>query len=319
MSFPNNFGFPEGSHLLIDEKKVSWDFENKWPKFGGRLGRIYLARELFKRRRDFDMIITGIYGEYFALLQGLVKFHRKPHLLLDIEWYEKRRSRILTLIKKVMNRLIARGAYRIGVFAEVDIEKYSNYYGIDKNKFIWFPYTTNLGERQFDVKEENYIFTGGRNQRDYETLIKAVKDIPVKLMIASPKEAISKNIISDNIVLMGVVDSSEYYSTMAKSKLVVLSVEPDIRRCQGIITYVSAMRLGKAVIVNETKGTRSYMVNGQTGLIVPPKDPIALKNAIEKLLHNDELRREISQNAYEYAKENFSTDRLRKELGKWIV
>jgi glycosyltransferase involved in cell wall biosynthesis len=321
MSFPEAIEFPQGSELLLEDRKLSWHFERKWPKFkiGARLGRIYLARELFKRRRDFDLIITGMYGEYFALLQGLIKYRRKPHLLLDIEWYEKRRSILLTLAKKFMNKLIARGAYRISVFCQVEIENYSNYYGIDRNKFIWIPFCIDMDETELGVEENNYIFTGGMIQRDYETLFNAVKDIPINIMIAAPKDAISKKNISGNMVLMGVVDSKEYYSAMAKSKLVVLSLEPDIRRGQGVKTYVSAMRLGKAVIVNETEGARSYVVDGKTGLIVPPRDPIALKNAIEKLLYNDELRREISKNAYEYAKENFSTDRLTKELKKWMV
>jgi glycosyltransferase involved in cell wall biosynthesis len=319
MSFPKSFELPEGLDLFADESKLSWDFGKKWPRIGSRLGRIYLARELFRRRKDYDLIITGMFGEYFALLQGLTNYRRKPHLLLDIEWREKRMSKLLTLAKRVMNQLIAKGSSKIGVFCEVEIENYSDYYGINKDKFIWFPFCTDVFGRKWDVEEKDYIFTGGRMQRDYETLIQAVEDTPIKVMVAAPRDAISRKIVPENIVLMGFVNAVEYYSIMAKSKFVVLSLEPGIRRGQGVTTYVSAMRLGKAVVINEGKASTSYIKDGKTGLIVPPRDPLALRNAIEKLFYNDKLRQEISQNAYQYAKEHFSTDRLTRELRKWMV
>jgi glycosyltransferase involved in cell wall biosynthesis len=100
----------------------------------------------------------------------------------------------------------------------------------------------------------------------YETLIRAIKSIRVKVLIAPAGHAIDKGIIPDNVVLMGVVDGKEYFSTIAKSKLLVLSLEPDISRGQGVSTYVAAMRLGKTVIVDETSGSRSYIENGRTGL-----------------------------------------------------
>jgi glycosyltransferase involved in cell wall biosynthesis len=318
MSFPNSFELPKGLDLLAEESRLSWDFGKKWPRIGGRLGRIYLAIKLLKARKHYDLIITGMFGEYFALLQGLIGYRRKPHLLLDIEWREKRRSKLLTLAKRVMNQLIAKGSYKIGVFCEVEVENYSDYYRINRDKFIWFPFCTDVYGRKWDVGEEDYIFSGGSMQRDYGTLIEAVKDIPIKVRIAAPKQAVRKEVASENIVPMGFVNSIEYYATMAKSKFVVLSLEPGIRRGPGVTTYVSAMRLGKAVIINEDKASISYIKDGKTGLIVPPKDAVALRNAIEKLLNNDELRREMSQNAYEYAKENFSTDRLTKELKKWM-
>lgn len=155
-------------------------------------------------------------------------------------------------------------------------------------------------------------------QRDYETLFHAVKDIPIEVKIVAPTDKIDKRFIAKNMTLLGTLSSQEYYTAMAQSKLVVLSLEPNLRRSPGVITYVSAMKLGKAVIVNEIEGSKSYIMNGKTGVLVKPRDPEAMRNAIVTLLTNDELRKQIAHDAYSYAAEHFSKDRLINDLNKWV-
>ncbi|MDY6895332.1 MAG: glycosyltransferase, partial [Thermotogota bacterium] len=50
--------------------------------------------------------------------------------------------------------------------------------------------------------------------------------------------------------------------------------------------------------------------HGKTGYVVPPKDSGALADAIIKLLQNDDLRKEMGENAYEKAKEELSWDSI---------
>ena len=319
VSFPRNFPLPSNFHLVAKEDQLSWNFAKKLPsRVSDRLVRIYLIYEIFRNRKKIDMVITGRYGEYFALLQGLIPLFKKSHLLLDIEWYGNRKNKYLNSFKKVIHRIIARGAHKIGVFCEVEGHNYSSCYGIDKNKFVWIPYCTELERNNFDVHEDNYVFTGGLQQRDYETLFHAVKDIPIEVKIVAPTDKIDKRFIAKNMTLLGTLSSQEYYTAMAQSKLVVLSLEPNLRRSPGVITYVSAMKLGKAVIVNEIEGSKSYIMNGKTGVLVKPRDPEAMRNAIVTLLTNDELRKQIAHDAYSYAAEHFSKDRLINDLNKWV-
>lgn len=265
------------------------------------------------------MVITGRYGEYFALFQGLVPFFRKDHLLLDIEWLgNDGQNRYLNHLKKIIKRFIARGAGRIGVFCEAEGRNYSAYYGIERSKFVWVPYCTDLETDDFDVREDDYIFTGGFEQRDWETFFHAVKDIPAEVRIAAPAGRMDRRFVSGNMTLLGVLSPRQYYEAMAKSKLVALSLEPDLRRCPGVTTYVSAMKLGKAVVVNETEGSGSYITGGKTGLVVRPRDPMAMRRAIETLLADDGLRRRIAHEARIYATEHFSNDSMAGYLDRWV-
>jgi D-inositol-3-phosphate glycosyltransferase len=47
-------------------------------------------------------------------------------------------------------------------------------------------------------------------------------------------------------------------------------------------------------------------VEGETGLVVPPRDPAALRGALERLLADRELRRRLGAAGRERARERFS-------------
>lgn len=318
LTFPGNFPLPSYFQLLAKEGQLSWDVGKILPSQStGRFVRFYLIFEIL-RNIKINILITGRYGEYFALLQGLIPFFNKSHLLLDVEWYGNRKSKFLDSCKRHIHRLMAKGADKIGVFCEVERHNYSLWYGIDENKFVWIPYCSELDSDDYDVQENNYIFTGGLQQRDYETFYHAVKDISIEVKVVAPPDKIDKRFIANNMTLISHLTAKKYYSIMAQSKLVVLSLEPNLRRCPGVITYVSAMKLGKAVVVNEIEGSKSYIINGETGVLVKPRDPEAMKNAIEILLTNDEQRRQIAHNACLHATKHFSTDRLINDLNQWV-
>jgi glycosyltransferase involved in cell wall biosynthesis len=47
----------------------------------------------------------------------------------------------------------------------------------------------------------------------------------------------------------------------------------------------------KPVVVTSVGGLPGSVEDGRTGLVVPPRDPVALAGALVRLLHDDGLRR----------------------------
>jgi len=72
-----------------------------------------------------------------------------------------------------------------------------------------------------------------------------------------------------------------------------------------------AFAFGKPVIVTNVGSLPEMVEYGKSGLIVPPKNPEALAEAIIKLLKDDELRKEMSRNALKRAEE-LSWDNIAK-------
>jgi FkbM family methyltransferase len=70
-----------------------------------------------------------------------------------------------------------------------------------------------------------------------------------------------------------------------------------------------AMLLGKAVVGTNTGGTSELIKDGYIGLVYPPGEYLLLANQIESLLDNENLRQELGQNAFTFAKNHFTKER----------
>jgi glycosyltransferase involved in cell wall biosynthesis len=74
------------------------------------------------------------------------------------------------------------------------------------------------------------------------------------------------------------------------------------------MTAREAMAHGSAVVASDTGGLREAIRDGETGLLVPPRDPQALRAAVQRLLADDNLRLRLGAAARVTAQERFSLD-----------
>jgi glycosyltransferase involved in cell wall biosynthesis len=277
------------------------------------LGGAYALR-LWRQGGPFDVLVTGRCGQIYAALRGLLPWRGKPHVLLGVEWLHRHRQWWRRLISICDHRLIARGAWKIQVFCESEAEDYSTYYGIDPGKFTWIPFCSDVSDSCYPTSDGGYLFTGGTQDRDYDTLFRAVEGLPVELQVAAREDRVCAAHRPANVRLLGRLSKDNFWSALARARVVVLTLDPDVMRRPGVITYVTAMRLGKCVVVNDPRGARSYVADGKTGLIVPARDPAAVRAALERVLEDSTLRQRLGENAREYAAERFSADRYAADL-----
>ena len=83
---------------------------------------------------------------------------------------------------------------------------------------------------------------------------------------------------------------------------------PSLREGFGV-SCAEAMAHGRPVVASAVGGLRDLVVDGETGLFVPPGDVAALRAALERLLADGELRRRLGAAARARAAEHFSWDR----------
>lgn len=71
---------------------------------------------------------------------------------------------------------------------------------------------------------------------------------------------------------------------------------------------LEAAASGRPIITTDMPGCREVVRDGVNGLLVPPKDPVALAGAIEALLKNKTLRAAMSQSSRETAVREFGVE-----------
>lgn len=69
----------------------------------------------------------------------------------------------------------------------------------------------------------------------------------------------------------------------------------------GLVT-VEAMAAGAPVVATNTGGTAEIITNGETGLLVPPKDPAKLAQAVIRILTDDKLAGKLKEGGFRRAK-----------------
>lgn len=72
------------------------------------------------------------------------------------------------------------------------------------------------------------------------------------------------------------------------------------------VACLEAMAHGRPVVATSVGGLRDLVVHGETGLLVPPRDPDSLRSALERLLADPERRRLLGAAARERARTHFS-------------
>lgn len=81
---------------------------------------------------------------------------------------------------------------------------------------------------------------------------------------------------------------------------------------------VEAMACGCALVSTDNGGSQDYAVPGQTAEVVPPKDPVALAQAILRLLDDDALRQRLARTGAEHVR-RFDWERAGAQLEHHLV
>jgi len=104
-------------------------------------------------------------------------------------------------------------------------------------------------------------------------------------------ELIENSPMKDNIHIFG--DRDDAINYLAASDIYV---QPSIREGLGR-AIMEAMSLEKPIIITDAGGCTELIENEKSGLIVPVKNAKAIAGAIERLIHNKDLRNKLKRNA----------------------
>jgi glycosyltransferase involved in cell wall biosynthesis len=185
-------------------------------------------------------------------------------------------------------------------------------YAVDTD--FWCPQTS-------EAEAEALIVSAGREHRDYRCLVEGCADLGAMFVAdASPHSPrahrVSPEVWPDRVVRRG-LDSAELRRMYARATVVVVPVVESPFPF-GITTLLEAMSVGKAVVVSGTEGLRGIVDDGETGLVVAPGDPAALRAAVLDLLADPAKRRRLGQAASRVVIERFGLDLYVQQLANHL-
>ena len=105
----------------------------------------------------------------------------------------------------------------------------------------------------------------------------------------------------------------DYLDSVRALKLIDIFVQPSLQEGLGI-ALLEAMACGKAVAASRIGGIPSIIDDGRDGLLVAPGEAKNLAGAIQRLLRDKNLRKNLGETARRKVEEKFDVKRMAKEV-----
>lgn len=187
---------------------------------------------------------------------------------------------------------------------EVKLNRSSKYFNKisndNLNKLFWIHQGIRVTEEQklqIDSYKpdysDKYIIAIGNENRNYDSLIESVKDLPINLYIFTTKRINSKY---KNVFIKSTVDPGRSFKLMKyilNSLFVIIPLRLKSEVSHGITSAIETRYLKKIIISNKYCGLDYYIKDGYNGFLLENKENY--RNCILKLL-DDTYRKEIQQN-----------------------
>jgi glycosyltransferase involved in cell wall biosynthesis len=293
----------EWPRVRLYEKSLNSDMldERDIQSMPGPKGRLYRrlpggmaeAFEAFARRRKYDVVVS--WGERLGLpFAAILKATgaRTPHVAL-FSWISTPRK--AALLRRVHSHI-----HRIVVWSSIQYDFAVDRLGIPPSRVVQLRWLVDQKFWRPMSTPTDMICAVGREMRDYSTLVEAIRDGTIPCHIAAKVDVGKKDQWMTDLrdarmlpphITVGSRPFPELRTLYARSRFVVLPLYPTDTD-NGVTAMTEAMAMGKAVICTRVDGQRDVLEDGVNGIFVPPRDPRALRDAIEYLwTHPEECER----------------------------
>jgi glycosyltransferase involved in cell wall biosynthesis len=266
------------------------------------------ALALFRRRSAYDLVVTmGVresmtYG-LLCLLTGRASRQVMTEVFIDAPT-----ANPLWHLKTGLYGVIARRAVGLLTNSSAEIDTITRRYRLPRARVRYVPLNTNIAEPQRMASDDGFVLSAGRTLRDYATLVAAAHGSGVPITIIAGRSDLQRGPLPATLQVLREVSRDVYLDHLRRCRLVALPLLPT-ERATGQVVMLEAMALGKPVVTTSSPGTVDYIRDGENGVLVPPRDPEALRAAIDRLWHDAALRRRIGESAVHDMTERASADR----------
>ena len=247
----------------------------------------------------YDAVITGNIktAQILGLVRAVVGWKSPKHIVLELMLDEQQES-LKWKFKRAIQRILFSSVDLIFVSSKSEIATYAERLKLPRERFCFLPFHTDIIHPVRISTHKGYILSAGKTGRDFDTLLRAVEGMDVKVVVVSDGYNAQSLKIPQNVRLMVDITYEHYLRLLRDCYFVVVPLYRLVKST-GQVVILEAMGLGKPVIATETVGTVDYIQHGINGLMVPVGDAKALRAAIKELMADRLLYEKLALNGLE--------------------
>lgn len=254
-----------------------------------------MLREYLRLRRRYDYIFTfecDLPTFALAFWQTVLLHARPKHVVLQFIMRE-RTALLASRLKYALMKWCFRSLHKVICSAAAEADYYCDAFGWPPGKTGFVPFHTSARiEAAAPHDDEGFILSAGRTFRDFPTLLQAVKGTHYRTILVVSHRAVTVPPDTTNVEVLEEVPQAEFERLVRAARVVVVPLQ-DTRISAGQLVILHAMAAAKPIIASRTSATVDYIVHEQNGVLVPPNDPLALRQAIDSTMGDQALRNRL--------------------------
>lgn len=268
------------------------------------------VRSLFKAQRS-DVILAFLEREsiFPAKLKSLPFGYGKKPLATIACWLTEELSQLEPHQRvEVLERF--EKVDLIFVFSQNQIPLLVEY-GVPREKLVAVPFGFDPSQYSYTPPSEKdipLVAVGFDRGRDYPTLMAAMRGVDKELLIACKEGNLQGTEVPENVKKLGVVPYEEYKALIHRAQIVVVPSK-ELAYPTGQTVALEAAATGAAVVVTGTAPMREYF-DETTALMPAPGDVDGLRNAINSLLEDQQLRADMGRRACDHVQAHYPYRRM---------
>jgi len=263
------------------------------------LSEFYVPILALIQRNPFDIIVSWQMriGICYGIVKRLCHPHKPPlHIIQDFHIDLTQTHRLYRLQIALLKLAIPGIDYFCCTSTEEEAI-YHRMFNIPRSRISFLPLAQSPDDfEESSYPEQDYIFSYGRSDRDFDTLIRSVSVLKLKTYILSQKYKPRVPVPENVCLIRDYVSSKEMAKWIASSRIVVLPLK-DYRVSAGQISMLEVMSLGKPLIITSNMATREYAIHQQTALFFEAGNDKELIDHIGNLWNNHDIAKQMGHQA----------------------
>jgi len=270
-----------------------------------RLCAFYQPLMLLLRTRRHDAVVTlsTRIGTFYGMIARLRPATKRPlHLLRDFHLDFTRFADPLYQLRLQLVRLAIPGVDAFLATSSEESRLYSAIFGIEPWRIRFYPDTAGGAYMSWNktLSEGDYVFAYGNSDRDFDTLMRAAPDIKAKVVALSQSYKPSGPLPPGARLITKRVPRHELIELIARARAVVIPIK-DYYVAAGQNAMLEVLALSRPLVATRNVTVAEHARHEKDALLVPARDPLAMAQAVNRLLEDTEFARSLGRHGRETA------------------
>jgi len=289
------------SHVEVLDISCLSSFLKKPGTPGCRLSEFYLPFLAFRRRKDFDVVLS--WSMRIGICYGAIErlFSRQPgpmHIVRDFHINLDRTSPTYRFRLRALRFAIPRMDLVLTT-SQIEQSIYQHIFNLPPDRIFFFPdaFPTQFLAHKPPPVQDSYLFAYGNSDRDFSTLLRAVKKLDIKTIILSQNFTPHQKDITPHVQVINEKVSEDVLIRLIESARAVVLPLRSNKTAAGQNVMLESMALGKTVIVTANPATLEYARDGHSALFFVAGDWKQLRQIITATISDPRKAEQIGRNA----------------------